>query len=93
MQITVVANNEKKEYFNLYPNPNNGLFTVDFASLVTAENFMVTIVDLKGTTVHREHLSAEESSKQFDLSHLNSGIYVIMITASQILLTQKFIKN
>ena len=93
LQITVVANNEKKEYFNLYPNPNNGLFTVDFASLITAENFMITIVDLKGTTVYREHLSAEESSKQFDLSHLNSGIYVIMITASQILLTQKFIKN
>jgi len=43
--------------------------------------------------VHREQLSAEETSKQFDLSHLNSGIYVVMIAASKILLTQKFIKN
>jgi hypothetical protein len=93
LQFTVVAYNEKKEYFNLYPNPNNGHFTVDFTSLVAAEAFMVTIVDLKGTTVHRDQLSAEESSKQFDLSHLNSGIYVIMIAASKILLTQKFIKN
>lgn len=93
LQFSVVTYNEKKEYFNLYPNPNNGRFTVDFTSLVDAETFMVTIVDLKGTTVHREQLSAEETSKQFDLSHLNSGIYVVMIAASKILLTQKFIKN
>ena len=93
LQFSVVTYNEKKEYFNLYPNPNNGRFTVEFTSLVDAETFMVTIVDLKGTTVHREQLSAEETSKQFDLSHLNSGIYVVMIAASKILLTQKFIKN
>jgi len=93
LQFIVVEYNEKKEYFNLYPNPNNGRFTVDFTSLVDAEAFMVTIIDLKGTTVHREQISAEESGKQFDLSHLNSGIYVIMIAASKILLTQKFIKN
>lgn len=93
LQLTVVAYNEKKEYFNLYPNPNNGRFTVDFTSLIDAETFILTIVDLKGTTVHRETLSAEETSKQFDLSHLNSGIYVVMIADSKILLTQKFIKN
>ncbi len=94
LQFSVIAAyNEKKEYFNLYPNPNNGRFTVDFTSLADAENFIITIVDLKGTTVHREQLSAEETSKQFDLSHLNSGIYVVMIAASKILLTQKFIKN
>ena len=94
LQFSVVAAyNEKKEYFNLYPNPNNGQFTVDFSSLVDAENFIITIVDLIGKTVYREELSAEEATRQFDLSHLNSGIYVLMITASQILLTQKFIKN
>jgi len=61
--------------------------------LVDAENFIITIVDLIGKTVYREELSAEEATRQFDLSHLNSGIYVLMITASQIVLTQKFIKN
>lgn len=94
LQFSVVAAyNEKKEYFNLYPNPNNGQFTVDFSSLVDAEKFIITIVDLIGKTVYREEFSAEETTRQFDLSHLNSGIYVLMITASQILLTQKFIKN
>jgi len=94
LQFSVVtAYNEKKEYFNLYPNPNNGQFTVDFSSLVDAEKFIITIVDLIGKTVYREEFSAEDTVRQFDLTHLNSGIYVLMITASQILLTQKFIKN
>ncbi len=94
LQFSVVAAyNEKKEYFNLYPNPNNGQFTVDFSSLVDAEKFIITIVDLIGKTVYREEFSAEDTVRQFDLTHLNSGIYVLMITASQILLTQKFIKN
>ncbi len=94
LQFSVVAAyNEKKEYFNLYPNPNNGQFTVDFSSLLDAEKFIITIVDLIGKTVYREEFSAVDTVRQFDLSHLNSGIYVLMITASQILLTQKFIKN
>ena len=87
------GSNEKKEYFNLYPNPNNGRFTVDFSSLVETESFMLTVVDLIGNTVFQEEISPDESTRQFDLSHLNSGIYILMIAAGQILLTQKLILN
>jgi hypothetical protein len=93
LQFSVVAYNEKSEYFKLYPNPNNGRFTVDFSTLVESGSFILSVVDLIGNTVYREEISSEEVSKQFDLSHLNSGIYVLMIAAGQILLTQKFIKN
>lgn len=93
LQFRVVTINEKKEYFNLYPNPNNGRFTVDFSSLVETESFMLTVVDLIGNTVFREEISSDESTRQFDLSHLNSGIYILMIAAGQILLTQKLILN
>ena len=93
LQFKVVDYNENKEYFNLYPNPNNGRFTVDFSSLVEAGSFMLTVYDLIGNTVYQEEISSDESSRQFDLSHLKSGIYVLMIAASQILVTQKLIKN
>ncbi|MRS05112.1 T9SS type A sorting domain-containing protein, partial [bacterium] len=93
LEVSVVAYNQKSEFFNLYPNPNNGRFTVDFSSLVEAESFMLTVVDLIGNTVFREEMSANESTRQFDLSHLNSGIYILMIAAGQILLTQKLILN
>jgi uncharacterized protein (DUF2141 family) len=93
LQFRVVDYNENKEYFNLYPNPNNGRFTVDFSSPVDTESFMLTVVDLIGNTVFREEITANESTKQFDLSHLNSGIYILMIAAGQILLNQKLILN
>jgi hypothetical protein len=93
LEVTVVGYNEKGEFFSLYPNPNNGRFTIDFSSLVDADCFFLTVVDLIGNTVYREEIPADESTRHFDLSHLNSGIYVLMIAASQIILTQKFIKN
>jgi len=84
---------EKGEHFNLYPNTNDGRFTVDFSSLVEAKSFMLTVVDLIGNTVFQEQISSDEPTRQFDLSHLNSGIYILIITAGQILLTQKLILN
>ncbi len=91
--LNVLPMEKSREYFNLYPNPNNGRFTVDFSSLTDTESFILTVVDLIGNTVFREEVSTDESTRQFDLSHLNSGIYVLMISAGQILLTQKLILN
>jgi hypothetical protein len=85
--------NENREYFNLYPNPNDGRFSINFANTLEVENYMVTIVDLIGKTVYQQELSNDETIKQFDLSHLKRGTYVLMISTNQILLTQKFIKG
>jgi len=93
IDLTVSSNIELRDYFNLYPNPNDGRFTIDFTTLMEAEIFTLTIVDLIGKTIYREELSKDESTRQFDLSYLNSGIYVLMIASNQILLTQKIIKN
>jgi len=93
LEVMVTAYIEAREYFNLYPNPNNGRFTIDFTTLMEADNFTITIVDLIGKTVYREELSKEDSNRQFDLSHLYSGTYIVIIAANQILLTQKFIKG
>ncbi|MBE0676789.1 MAG: T9SS type A sorting domain-containing protein [Bacteroidales bacterium] len=93
LALTVTPIYEARDYFNLYPNPNDGRFSIEFTSLLDADIFTVSVVDLIGNTVYREELSKDESTRQFDLSHLNSGIYVLMIAANQILLTQKFIKG
>jgi hypothetical protein len=85
--------NENREYFNLFPNPNDGRFSLNFTTTLEAENYTVTIVDLIGKTVYQQELSNDEAIKQFDLSHLKSGIYVLLISSNQILLTQKFIKG
>ncbi len=92
LYFTVTDYYEARDYFNLYPNPNDGRFTMDFTTLLEADSFTVTVVDLIGKTWHREEFSKNEGSLPFDLSHLNSGIYALMISAGKILLTQKFIK-
>lgn len=91
--LNVTSTNENREFFNLYPNPNDGRFTINFTTALEVDKFTVTIVNLIGRTVYREEMSTEEDTRQFDLSHLNPGTYVIMISANEILVTQKFIKG
>lgn len=93
LEFQVSSYNENREFFNLYPNPNNGRFTINFTTALEVDKFTVTIVNLIGRTVYREELSTEEDNRQFDLSHLNPGTYVLMISSDEILLTQKFIKG
>jgi hypothetical protein len=93
LELSVLTQNQRSNQFNLYPNPNNGRFTVDLPALTETDSYMLTIVDLIGNTVYREEVSSEESTIPFDLTDLKSGIYVMMIASGQILLTQKLIKN
>jgi hypothetical protein len=93
LEVQVSSYNETREYFNLYPNPNDGRFSINFTSPLVAENYTITIFNLIGRTVYREELSKDNNVRQFDLSHLNPGIYIVTITTNEILLTQKFIKG
>lgn len=93
LNLQVTSYNENRELFNLYPNPNDGHFSINFTSPLVSENYTVTIFNLIGTTVFREELSKNDDVRQFDLSHLTPGTYVMMITSDRILLTQKFIKG
>ena len=93
LDLQITSYNENREYFILYPNPNDGHFTIDFASPLITENYTITVFNLIGTTVYREELLKDNNVRQFDLSHLKAGTYVLMISCDQILLTQKFIKS
>lgn len=91
-EFQVTSYNKDSEYFNLYPNPNNGCFSIDFQNLLSNESYSIAIVNLSGKTVYRSVLSGELSLTMFDLSHLEPGTYIIMINNRSIIATQKFIK-
>lgn len=93
ISLNVTAQNVNKEYFNLYPNPNDGRFSIDFASTFVTDNFTVSVFNIIGKTVYRGEFLKENYSNQFDLSHLRPGIYVLMISCNAIVTTQKFIKS
>jgi uncharacterized repeat protein (TIGR02059 family) len=81
------------EMINLYPNPSDGHFSIDFVNPILSEKGEVIITDLSGKQVYAGPLLREELTKQFDLSDFKSGIYVMIVKDKDILVTKKIIKN
>jgi hypothetical protein len=68
----------------LYPNPaQNRLFITTTASIE-----MITIVDLHGAVVS----TIPGSQTQLDVSHLNTGVYVVHILTNQGIIERKMVK-
>ena len=81
------------DIINLYPNPNNGHFSIDFINPLQSDKSEIIITDMSGKQVYNGPVLKEEITKQFDLSSASAGIYVMMIRDKDIFVTKKFIKN
>jgi chitinase len=81
------------EIVKLYPNPNDGHFSIEFINPMASEKGDIIITDLGGKMVYSGPVLKEELKKQIDLSGSKSGVYVMMIKDKEILVTKKFIKN
>lgn len=80
------------EIINLYPNPNNGNFSIEFMTPLEDEKCKIVITDLGGKIISDEPLLEGESLKHFDMSYIRSGVYVMSVITKGILVTKKFIK-
>lgn len=87
------ADDSNADNMKLFPNPNNGHFSIEFANPVKNDKCEIVISDLIGKQIYHDQLSGEESSKDFDLHDLKSGIYIMVIRDKEILVTRKFIKK
>ena len=72
--------------FNLYPNPNNGVFTIQLdASFSSATHLLVT--DISGRIVHTsEHLG---NSLTLNLGDVSNGTYLVQINANGTTVTKR----
>lgn len=93
LDFHVTTPKPEKGTFKLYPNPNDGNFSIDYDAPDDIEEYKLAVVNSQGRTVLVEELSQDQYMKHFDLSYLVSGIYIVMISADEIILTQKFIKR
>jgi uncharacterized repeat protein (TIGR02059 family) len=75
----------------LFPNPNNGHFSIEFINPLQSEKNEIIITDMAGKQVYDGSVLKEDIAKQFDLSNSKSGLYVMMIKDKEILVTKKFI--
>jgi hypothetical protein len=81
------------DFINLYPNPTDGHFTIEIITPLKSEKSEIVFTDLSGNKVYSEQILREETSKQFDLSHVRPGIYIMSVIDNQILITKKFVKK
>lgn len=84
----IKRNFDKKVH--LYPNPNDGDFRLIFNEEVS-EEIEVNIFDVFGKLVFS--LNSKETEIDFKLNNLNSGVYFVKVTSSEINESIKFIKK
>lgn len=78
-----------KEGFVLYPNPNNGVFTLQFdTETVNAE---VSIIDMMGKTVHQETIDNNVINTIINSERLEAGLYIVNVTTNNTLYQTTFI--
>ena len=65
---------EKSKLLNLYPNPNNGRFTVEMEDLGGKE---IVISNLIGQVVYRKTVTGLADQVEVDLQNLNTGFYFL----------------
>jgi len=78
-EITKEASEFAGELFVLYPNPNDGNFTVSFSEEVP-KNSTIKIYDLNGRLVHKQKYPKGSRDSHLDLRHkLSTGGYVVSL--------------
>jgi uncharacterized repeat protein (TIGR02059 family) len=76
-----VTNNVAGTILNLYPNPNNGHFTIDKYTGFPDHDNQITIVNLSGKVLFNDKIKDQESSREFDLSEACAGSYILIVTS------------
>jgi len=77
---TGIAESLLNSLISVYPNPNNGVFTIDMTD-VKAENAVINVVNMTGQTVFTHTFSNlnADVKKNIDLSGAATGIYLVNI--------------
>jgi len=76
----------------LYPNPNDGRFSIDLTSATT--NSEIAILNSSGNVIYNGYIDYEEYLKQFDLLESKPGIYILILKKKgKMIAVQKYIKK
>ncbi len=74
--------------FEIYPNPNNGIFTIDSKDVIQK----IEVTNIAGQTLFSETTS--EKTHQLHLNHFSQGIYFIKVSYQDgLTITKKVIVN
>jgi len=93
-KIRIVQNTLEVSAVALYPNPNNGEFTIDFA-LEETMPVTLTVLDIAGREVYNKQLTDFNGNHKetIDISDQAPGTYFLTISQGGKLYTKKFVFN
>lgn len=83
---SVGLNDETMDFVNIYPNPNLGVFTLEFTSY-PGEEATMRILNSAGYLVYASPLT--QTKTNVDLSDLASGLYLVEITRGEAVVIRK----
>ena len=80
------------ESFNVYPNPNNGNFTIEF-NAESATNYNLKLVDVIGQVIVNNDIHSEVGDNQYklNLDNIAKGVYLLILQNSEGTLQKKII--
>ncbi|KAF0239536.1 MAG: hypothetical protein FD181_124 [Prolixibacteraceae bacterium] len=87
--VTGLKEIARNEMIQIYPNPNNGLFTIKLPQMVD-KNYVAEVINLTGQTVYRESLS-NKSIHLVNLTGKPNGIYLVKIKRGTEIFQKKII--
>jgi hypothetical protein len=83
-KTTAVANVPDAAQFSIYPNPSTGKVFINWAK--TPADYNVTVTDIAGNVVYKA-----SNKSELNLAQLQSGMYFIKVSASDMNVTEKLI--
>ena len=80
---------ENEDLFRVYPNPTNGMINVRINNYVGIAN--LSLADINGRIVYQVNDNNFNIEKAIDLGNLQSGMYILKVTADNFNFTEKII--
>ncbi|MBK8243139.1 MAG: T9SS type A sorting domain-containing protein [Saprospiraceae bacterium] len=91
--IWVSTHNEQQKRIRIYPNPNNGHFSIEMQHSVTSE-MIFQIIDVTGRNILEKRCDPLIQTQNIDASILDSGLYFLqVISKGKIIAVEKLIKQ
>ncbi len=89
---TGISDTEQKTELNIYPNPNNGTFTLNIADENHGE-VQIIILDITGNEIYSKKItnSGMGMHEKISLGSHKKGIYLLMVRSDKNMVTKKFI--
>lgn len=77
----------------LFPNPNNGIFTLAVSDPLEGNTTRIIIKSILGKIFYEDFLKDEELLKHFSLSYIPAGTYILTIKGANINTSKTFVKS